>query len=95
MYYFVFLAPSSSGLGHGLFRPGTRVRVPVGSQQKYTWARSSVAEQQPFKLMVEGSNPSGLTFSLRDGVMVARRSLEAEIGVQIPVPQQDRQDSWV
>jgi broad specificity phosphatase PhoE len=27
-------------------------------------------------------------FILRDGVMVARRSLEAEIGVQLPVPQQ-------
>ena len=24
-------APSSSGLGHGRFKPGTRVRIPVGS----------------------------------------------------------------
>ena len=56
------LAPSSSGLGHEAFILETWVQIPVGSQR----ARSSMAEQVPFKHVVGGSNPPGLTASELD-----------------------------
>ena len=84
-------APSSSGLGHEIFILVTWVRIPVGSL-KIFWAHSSMVEQHPFKVMVEGSNPSGLTelsnYSMRDRLMVGHGPLEAGILVRIQVPQQ-------
>ena len=56
-YNYRCMAPSSSGLGHNLFRVDTWVRVPMGSPR----ARSSMVEQFPFKEAVLGSSPSGLT----------------------------------
>ena len=46
-----------------------------------------MVEQFPFKEAVEGSNPSGLTASMRDRLMVGQQPLELFIQVRILVPQ--------
>ena len=46
-----------------------------------------MVEQFPFKEAVEGSNPSGLTASVRDRLMVGQQPLELFIQVRILVPQ--------
>src|SRR3990167_4973825 len=59
---------------------------PVGVTY-FSWAHSSTAEQVPFKHVVGGSNPSGLTFLLRGRLTVGQAPLERRIGVRIPAPQ--------
>ena len=49
--------------------------------------RSSMVEQQPFKLMVGGSIPPEVTDLLRGRLMVGRWTLDPLIQVQILAPQ--------
>src|SRR3989338_7535113 len=42
----LFMLPSSRGPGHGLFKPGTWVRIPLGAIKKGA-----------VKILVRGSNP--------------------------------------